>query len=37
MTRWKVEPLKWRGLPDTPVPFSPGGRGKEGGREADTK
>lgn len=23
MTRWKVEPLKWRGLPLRPVPFSP--------------
>ena len=23
MTRWKVEPLKWRGLPLLPMPFSP--------------
>jgi len=23
MTRWKAEPLKWRGFPDWPVPFSP--------------
>jgi hypothetical protein len=23
MTRWKAEPLKWRGLPDWPRPFSP--------------
>lgn len=25
MTRWKVEPLKCRGLPERPVPFSPAG------------
>jgi hypothetical protein len=23
ITRWKVEPWKWRGLPDLPTPFSP--------------
>ena len=23
MTRWKLEPLKWRGLPILPTPFSP--------------
>ena len=23
MTRWKLEPLKWSGLPEGPVPFSP--------------
>jgi len=23
MTRWKAEPLKWGGLPDLPMPFSP--------------
>ena len=23
MTRWKAEPLKWSGLPDLPMPFSP--------------
>ena len=23
ITRWKALPLKWRGLPDLPVPFSP--------------
>lgn len=23
MTRWKVDPLKWSGLPEPPVPFSP--------------
>merc|ERR1719191_148848 len=23
MTRWKAEPLKWRGFPDLPMPFSP--------------
>lgn len=23
ITRWKAEPLKWRGLPDLPIPFSP--------------
>jgi hypothetical protein len=34
ITRWKVEPLKCRGLPDLPTPFSPGQaaawRGSEG-------
>jgi hypothetical protein len=30
MTRWKVEPLKCRGLPDLPTPFSPvSGRERE--------
>jgi hypothetical protein len=23
MTRWNAEPLKWRGLPCVPIPFSP--------------
>ncbi len=23
ITRWKADPLKWRGLPDLPTPFSP--------------
>lgn len=25
MTRWKLEPLKWRGLPLLPMPYKEGG------------
>lgn len=37
ITRWKVEPLKCRGLPERPVPFSPVHRQRKFCRGGTTK